>query len=27
VSGGGRSVIMSVSNATWVGERERDGLG
>jgi hypothetical protein len=27
VSDGGRSVIMSVGNATWVGERERDGLG
>jgi hypothetical protein len=27
VSAGGRSVIMSVGNATWVGERERDGLG
>jgi len=27
MSDGGRSVIMSVGNATWVGERERDGLG
>jgi hypothetical protein len=26
VSDSGRSVIMSVGNATWVGERERDGL-